>query len=216
MHNSIKNLINLKTNIQLETDSYQKIKIIAVSKTFPMRQIMPLIDYGHVDFGENKVQEAIEKWSEVKKLNKNINLHLIGRLQSNKVKQAVKIFDYIHSLDSMKLAKKIYDTQQEQSKKINIFIQVNMAKEEHKSGVQEPDLKALLEYSLGLGLNIVGLMCIPPATEDPNQYFHQLKILNDQFGLKELSMGMSADYKIAIKNNATYIRIGSNIFGKRG
>ena len=215
MHNSIQNLINLKENIKSEFKSYQRTKIIAVSKTFSMSHIQPLVDYGHEDFGENKVQEAIEKWSDIKNQKKTIKLHLIGRLQTNKVKYAIKIFDYIHSLDSIKLAKKIADEEIKQSKKLKIFIQVNLANEAQKSGVQISQLDELYKYSLSLDLNIIGLMCIPPETEDPEQYFKKLKFLNDQYNLKELSMGMSADYKEAIKNSATYIRLGSNIFGKR-
>ena len=215
MHNSIQNLINLKENIKSEFKSYQRTKIIAVSKTFSMSHIQPLVDYGHEDFGENKVQEAIEKWRDIKNQKKTTKLHLIGRLQTNKVKYAIKIFDYIHSLDSIKLAKKIADEEIKQSKKVKIFIQVNLANEAQKSGVQISQLDELYKYSLSLDLNIIGLMCIPPETEDPDQYFKKLKFLNDQYNLKELSMGMSADYKEAIKNSATYIRVGSNIFGKR-
>jgi pyridoxal phosphate enzyme (YggS family) len=215
MHNSIQNLINLKKNIKSQVEFYQRIKIIAVSKTFPISDIEPLVSYGHQDFGENKVQEAIEKWSDIKIQYKTINLHLIGRLQTNKVKHAIKIFDYIHSLDSIKLAKKIADEETKQSKKVKIFIQVNLANEEQKSGVQINKLDELYKYSLSLDLNIIGLMCIPPESEDPDKYFKRLKLLNDQYNLKELSMGMSADYMVAIKNNATFIRVGSNIFGKR-
>jgi len=215
MHNSIQNLINLKKNIKSQVEFYQRIKIIAVSKTFPISDIEPLVSYGHQDFGENKVQEAIEKWGDIKIQNKNINLHLIGRLQTNKVKHAIKIFDYIHSLDTIKLAKKISDEEKKQSKKVKIFIQVNLANEEQKSGVQINKLDELYKYSLSLDLNIVGLMCIPPELENPDKYFKRLKLLNDQYSLKELSMGMSADYMVAIKNNATFIRVGSNIFGKR-
>ena len=215
MHNSIQNLINLKENIKSEFKSYQRTKIIAVSKTFSMSHIQPLVDYGHEDFGENKVQEAIEECRDIKNQKKTTKLHLIGRLQTNKVKYAIKIFDYIHSLDSIKLAKKIADEEIKQSKKVKIFIQVNLANEAQKSGVQISQLDELYKYSLSLDLNIIGLMCIPPETEDPDQYFKKLKFLNDQYNLKELSMGMSADYKEAIKNSATYIRVGSNIFGKR-
>ena len=180
-----------------------------------MSDIEPLVSYGHQHFGENKVQEAIEKWSDIKIQNKTINLHLIGRLQTNKVKHAIKIFDYIHSLDTIKLAKKISDEEKKQSKKVKIFIQVNLANEEQKSGVQINKLDELYKYSLSLDLNIVGLMCIPPELENPDKYFKRLKLLNDKYSLKELSMGMSADYMVAIKNNATFIRVGSNIFGKR-
>ena len=215
MHNSVQNLINIKNKIKETSQSYNAIKIIAVSKTFPLEKIIPLIDYGHLDYGENKVQEAVEKWSEIKTKKNEIKLHLIGKLQTNKVKFAVKLFDYIHSLDSIKLAKKIADEQLKQSKKIKIFIQVNLADEKQKSGIQLEKLNELYQYALNLNLNIIGLMCIPPESEDPSIYFKKLKLLNDQLGLKELSMGMSADFIIAIENQATYVRVGSNIFGSR-
>ena len=176
---------------------------------------MPLINYGHLDYGENKVQEAVKKWSEIKKDKSNIKLHLIGNLQTNKVKFAVKIFDYIHSLDSIKLAKKIADEQVNQSKKVKIFIQVNLANETQKAGISIDQLDELYNYSKSLNLNIIGLMCIPPESESPNDYFRNLKILNDKLGLKQLSMGMSADFMEAVYNQATYIRVGSNIFGAR-
>ena len=175
---------------------------------------MPVIEYGHTEFGENKVQEAIEKWSNIKK-NKKINLHLIGRLQTNKVKQAITIFDYIHSLDNQKLAKKIADEEKKQLKKIKLFIQVNIGSEPQKSGVNIENLDDLYKFSTSLNLDIIGLMCIPPASEDPQVYFQKLKALNDKLGLKELSMGMSSDYMVAIKNHATFVRVGSKIFGER-
>jgi len=215
MHHSVQNLINIKNKIKETSKSYHAIKIIAVSKTFSLEKILPLIDYGHLDFGENKVQEAIEKWSKIKLTKKEINLHLIGRLQTNKVKFAVKIFDYIHSLDSLKLAKKIADEEMKLDKKIKIFIQVNLANEVQKSGIPLSQLEELYNYSLSLNLNIIGLMCIPPELEDPKKYFIKLKKLNDKFGLKELSMGMSADFMEAIDNQATFIRVGSKIFGSR-
>jgi len=215
MHNSVKNLINIKNKIKEISQSYNAIKIIAVSKTFPLAKIVPLIDYGHLDYGENKVQEALEKWSEIKAKKQDIKLHLIGRLQTNKVKIAVKIFDYIHSLDSKKLAKKIADEELKQSKKIKIFIQVNLGNEEQKSGIQLEKLDELYQYAVSLNLDILGLMCIPPESDDPNIYFKKLKFQNEKLGLKDLSMGMSSDFIKAIKNQATYIRIGSNIFGSR-
>ncbi len=215
MHNTVQNLINIKNKIKETNQTYNSIKIIAVSKTFPLEKIVPLVDYGHLDYGENKVQEAVEKWSEIKTKKNEIKLHLIGKLQTNKVKFAVKLFDYIHSLDSIKLAKKIADEQLKQSKKIKIFIQVNLADEKQKSGIQLEKLNELYQYALNLNLNIIGLMCIPPESEDPGIYFKKLKLLNDQLGLKELSMGMSADFIIAIENQATYVRVGSNIFGSR-
>ena len=215
MHYSVQNLINIKNKLKETSQSYHAIRIIAVSKTFPFEKISPLIDYGHLDFGENKVQEAIDKWSKIKLEKKEINLHLIGKLQTNKVKFAVKIFDYIHSLDSLKLAKKIAQEEIKQGKKIKIFIQVNLANEEQKSGIPLNQLDELYNYSLSLNLNIIGLMCIPPELEDPKNYFIQLKKLNDKLRLNELSMGMSADFMKAADNKATFIRIGSKIFGSR-
>jgi len=216
MHNTVQNLINIKNKIKENNQTYNAIKIIAVSKTFSIEKIMPLINYGHRDFGENKVQEAIEKWQEIKNRKPEINLHLIGKLQTNKVKFTIKFFDYIHSLDSIKLAKKIADEQLKQSRKVKIFIQVNLGDEEQKSGIKLDKLDELYQYALNLNLNIIGLMCIPPESEDPKNYFKKLKLLNDKLGLKELSMGMSADYLEAIENKSTYIRVGSNIFGSRG
>jgi len=215
MHKTVQNLINIKNKIKAVSADYNTIKIIAVSKTFPLENILPLINYGHLDYGENKVQEAVKKWSEIKKDKSNIRLHLIGNLQTNKVKFAVKIFDYIHSLDSIKLAKKIADEQVNQSKKVKIFIQVNLASETQKAGISIDQLDELYNYSKSLNLNIIGLMCIPPESESPNDYFRNLKILNDKLGLKQLSMGMSADFMEAVYNQATYIRVGSNIFGAR-
>ena len=212
MHNTVKNLINIKNKVKEISQSYNAIKIIAVSKTFPLAKIVPLIDYGHLDYGENKVQEALEKWSEIRAKKQDIRLHLIGRLQTNKVKIAVKIFDYIHSLDSKKLAKKIADEESKQSKKIKIFIQVNLGNEEQKSGIHLEKLDELYQYAVSLNLDILGLMCIPPESDDPNIYFNKLKFQNEKLGLKDLSMGMSSDFIKAIKNQATYIRIGSNIF----
>ena len=198
---------NLKTN--------RVPKIIAVSKTFSIDKINPLIEYGHLDFGENKVQEAIDKWSNVKLKNKDINLHLIGSLQTNKVKFAVKLFDYIHSVDSEKLAKKIFDEQEKQSKKVKIFIQVNIGDEEQKSGVDKSSLPILYSYCKKLNLDVIGLMCIPPQDKLAEYYFKELNNLNKDLGLNELSIGMSADFLEAVKNSATYLRLGSNIFGKR-
>jgi len=215
MHKTVQNLINIRNKIKAASPDYNTIKIIAVSKTFPLENILPLINYGHLDYGENKVQEAVKKWSEIKKDKSNIKLHLIGNLQTNKVKFAVKIFDYIHSLDSIKLAKKIADEQVNQSKKVKIFIQVNLANETQKAGISIDQLDELYNYSKSLNLNIIGLMCIPPESESPNDYFRNLKILNDKLGLKQLSMGMSADFMEAVYNQATYIRVGSNIFGAR-
>ncbi len=190
-------------------------KIIAVSKTFSIDRIKPLIDYGHIHYGENKVQEANEKWGLIKQNNKNLKLHLIGRLQTNKVKIAVKLFDYIHSLDSEKLADKIYTQQKEQDKKIKLFIQVNMGEEDQKSGIKKSEVVDFYYYCKNKDLNVLGLMCIPPFDEDSSKFFKEMKKLNDDLNLKELSMGMSSDYLTALENSSTYIRIGSSIFGKR-
>ena len=189
--------------------------IIAVSKTFKLEKILPLIDYGHNDYGENKVQEAIEKWTSIKEKKPNIKLHLIGRLQTNKVKFAIKIFDYIHSLDSIKLAKKIADEEKKQNKKIQLFIQVNIGNEDQKSGVNLENLDNLYKCCKELDLNVIGLMCIPPFEEDSERYFKEMNILNKKLNLPNLSMGMSSDYLKAIENSATHVRIGSNIFGSR-
>ena len=180
-----------------------------------MDKISPLIEHGHIHFGENKVQEAIEKWSEVKLSNNDIRLHLIGGLQTNKVKSAVKLFDYIHSVDSEKLAKKISDEQQKQNKKVKVFIQVNIGDEEQKSGINKSSLTQLYSYCKAIDLNVVGLMCIPPLEKSSDIFFKEMSALNENLNLNELSMGMSSDYLEAIKNSATYLRIGSNIFGKR-
>ena len=219
MHKTIQNLLEIqkKINSVLDTLKVNKVpKIIAVSKTFGMDKILPLIEHGHLDFGENKVQEAVEKWSDVKTNNKSLKLHLIGGLQTNKVKIAVKLFDFIHSVDSEKLAKKIFDEQQKQKKKIKIFIQVNIGDEHQKSGVNKSSVSDLYSYCKTLDLDVVGLMCIPPIEKPSDIFFKEMSILNTNLNLNELSMGMSSDYLDAIKNSATYVRIGSNIFGQRG
>ena len=218
MHQVVQNLIYIKEEIQqtlsdLKCDKVPK--IIAVSKTFGMNKILPLIEYGHLDFGENKVQEAIVKWSEIKANKTNIKLHLIGGLQTNKVKLAVKLFDYIHSVDSEKLAKKISDEQQKQNKKIKIFIQVNIGNEKQKFGVDKSSVTELYSYCKTLNLNVAGLMCIPPLNEPSEIFFKEMSAMNKKFDFEELSMGMSSDYLDAVKNSATFVRIGSNIFGKR-
>ena len=189
--------------------------IIAVSKTFKLDQIFPLIEYGHSDFGENKVQEATEKWSDIKSNNKSIKLHLIGNLQTNKVKFAIKLFDYIHSVDSEKLAKKISEEQIKQKKRVKIFIQVNIGDEKQKSGVSVSSLSSFYSYCKNLELDIIGLMCIPPLNKSTDFFFKEMNSLNKNLSLNELSMGMSSDYITAVKNSATYLRIGSNIFGER-
>ncbi len=218
MHQIVQNLINIQENINsnLSNQKNHKLpKIIAVSKTVGMDKILPLIEYGHLDFGENKVQEAIEKWSELKLSNNNIKLHLIGGLQTNKVKLAVKLFDYIHSVDSEKLAKKISVEQQKQKKKVRVFIQVNIGNEGQKSGVDKLLVPELCSYCKTLDLEVVGLMCIPPLNEPSEIFFKEMSEMNKKLNLEELSMGMSSDYLNAIKNSATYVRIGSNIFGER-
>ena len=218
MHQSIINFTNIQNSIkenQEKTNNKNNIKIIAVSKTFEISHINPLIDYGHTDFGENKVQEAIEKWSDIKLKNQNLSLHLVGKLQSNKTKLALKIFDYIHSLDSEKLANKISEEQKKLDKKPKLFIQVNIGNEDQKSGVSPNKLKSFYKYCLDKDLDVIGTMCLPPISEDPEKYFMRMNYLNKDLGLNELSMGMSADYIPAIDNNATFIRVGSKIFGER-
>ena len=190
-------------------------KVIAVSKTFSLDKILPLIDYGHLDYGENKVQEAIEKWTNIKLTKKELKLHLIGKLQTNKVKQAIKIFDYIHSVDSEKLAKKIADEEDKQGKKIKIFIQVNIGDENQKSGINKNQLSDFYQFCKTSKLNVVGLMCIPPFDQDSKKYFEEMSVLNKKLNLNDLSMGMSSDYLEAINYSATYLRIGSSIFGNR-
>ena len=209
MHSTIKNLLDIESKIN------NRAKIIAVSKTFPIDKILPLIEHGHTDFGENKVQEAIEKWTEIKKINSQIKLHMIGKLQTNKVKFAVKIFDYIHSVDSKKLAKKICDESKKLNKKIKIFIQVNIGEEEQKVGINKKDVSQLVSYTKEIGLDVIGLMCIPPANINAEIYFEEMNKLNKNLGFAELSMGMSSDFLIATKHFSTFVRIGSNIFGKR-
>jgi len=218
MHNTVQNLVDIQNKIHSHLDEHKidKVpKIIAVSKTFKIEKILPLIDYGHKDFGENKVQEAVDKWTEVKLSNPDIQLHLIGKLQTNKVKYAVKIFDYIHSVDSEKLAKKISDEEIKMNKKIKIFIQVNIGQEDQKSGINLSELSSLISYCSEINLDVVGLMCIPPMNEDSVIYFEKMKQLNEENNFDELSMGMSSDYLKAAINNATYLRIGSSIFGQR-
>ena len=218
MHQSVSNFNNIQTSIksnQEKTNNKNNIKIIAVSKTFEISHINPLIDYGHTDFGENKVQEAIEKWTDIKNKNNKILLHLVGKLQSNKTKLALKIFDYIHSLDSEKLANKISEEQKKTGKKPKLFIQVNIGNEDQKSGIDPNKLNSFYKYCIEKDLDIIGTMCLPPISEDPEKYFMRMNYLNKNLGLKELSMGMSADYISAIENNATFIRVGSKIFGER-
>ena len=218
MHNTVKNLLDIKSNIETHLNKLNvnnNPKIIAVSKTFQIDKILPLIDYGHVHFGENKVQEAVEKWTETKQKNPKIKLHMIGKLQTNKVKFAVKLFDYIHSVDSIKLAKKIADEQSKIDKKIKIFLQVNIGNENQKSGINKNELNSLVSYCRKINLDLIGLMCIPPANIDPENHFKDMNELNKSFGFKELSMGMSSDFLKAAENLSTFVRIGSSIFGSR-
>jgi pyridoxal phosphate enzyme (YggS family) len=218
MHNTVKNLLDIENNIKVylsKLNINNNPKIIAVSKTFKIDKILPLIEHGHLDYGENKVQEAIEKWTEVKKNNSNLKLHMIGKLQTNKVKFAVQIFDYIHSVDSEKLAKKIADEQNKINKKIKIFLQVNIGNENQKSGIDKNDVDRIASYCKEIGLDLMGLMCIPPVNIDPTSYFEEMNKLNKILDLDELSMGMSSDFLIAAKHLSTYLRIGSSIFGQR-
>ena len=218
MHNTVKNLLDIENDIKIYLNKLKvnnNPKIIAVSKTFKIDKILPLIEYGHVDFGENKVQEALEKWTEIKKINSKVKLHMIGKLQKNKVKFAVKVFDYIHSVDSEKLAKKIADEQNKINKKIKIFLQVNIGDENQKSGINKNEVSQLTSYCQEIGLELIGLMCIPPANIDPEGYFEEMSKLNKALGLAELSMGMSSDFLIATKHLSTYVRVGSKIFGQR-
>ena len=205
----------IKLNIASAKPSKQ-VNIIAISKTFKIDHINPLIKYGHQHFGENKVQEAAAKWSTVLKDNKNIKLHMVGKLQSNKVKDAIKLFDYIHSLDNQKLADKISKHQKNLNKKLKHFIQVNIGNEIQKSGIPIKELDTFYNYCKHeINLNIIGLMVIPPNNINPKKYFNLTNELNNSFALQELSMGMSADYMDAVQYGATFVRIGSSIFGLR-
>ena len=218
MHNIVKNLLDIENNIKLYLNKLNIVnnpRIVAVSKTFNIDKILPLIQHGHIHYGENKVQEAVEKWSSIKSNKNNIKLHLIGGLQTNKVKLAVKLFDYIHSVDSEKLAKKISVEQQKQNKNVKVFIQVNIGDEKQKFGVDKSSVSQLYLNCKELNLDVVGLMCIPPIDKPSNIFFKEMNVLNNSLNLKELSMGMSSDYLDAFKNSATYIRIGSKIFGQR-
>ena len=215
---SVQKLIHIGQLVKSKEASLNKLKkskIIAISKTFPLDKIMPLINHGHQDYGENKVQEALDKWTEIKAEKPELKLHLVGKLQTNKVKFAVKLFDFIHSVDSKKLAKKIYDEQLNQNRKVKIFIQVNIGNEEQKSGILKNDLNDFYHYCKDLNLDVIGLMCIPPFNSDPNPFFQELNDLNKNLNLEELSMGMSSDYLKAVENYSTYLRIGSAIFGER-
>lgn len=212
-HNVVNNLKSILNEVNLITSNC---KIIAVSKIFSFEQIEPLVKDNHLHFGENKVQEAITKWTGVKKTYPNLQLHMIGKLQNNKVKFAVQLFDYIHSLDNIRLAEKISTEQKKINKNLNIFIQVNIGNESQKNGINADNLKEFYKKCVDdYGLNIVGLMCIPPHSDNVKIYFEQMAQLNKDLGLTELSMGMSSDYLEAIKCGSTYVRIGSKIFGSR-
>ena len=211
--NYIQNQINSKI-IKLNIINY-KPKIIAISKTFKIDHIMPLIEHGHSDFGENKVQEAIDKWTEIKNKNKNIKLHMVGKLQTNKVKFVLPLFDFIHSLDNLKLAKKISEEQKKYENRPKIFIQVNIGNESQKSGIDKNELSDFYNLCIKLNLDIVGTMCLPPIDNDPSIYFSEMKKITNLLNLTDMSMGMSEDYLKAIEYSSTYLRIGSKIFGAR-
>mgnify|MGYP001466971358 FL=1 len=219
MHYTQKNLIEIKEKIKNKIDnlnlSQYEPKIIAVSKTFSEQDILPLIEYGHVEFGENKVQEAQLKWPKLKEKYNNLKLHMLGKLQTNKVKNAVEIFDYIHSLDNLKLANKISNEIQKKAKKIKIFIQINLGDESQKSGINPSDLETFYKQCIELKLNIIGTMCIPPDNQDPKPFFKHLLALNQKMNLSEISMGMTNDYLDALEYKSTFLRIGTGIFGKR-
>ena len=212
-------MVNVVNNFDLvkdEISNYKNVNIIAVSKTFPISHILPLINHGHYHFGENKVQEAQEKWTSIKNDFPDLKLHLIGKLQTNKVKFALPLFDYIHSLDSIKLAEKISIEQKKKNFKPKIFIQINLGKESQKSGIDEENLENFYQKCINeFKLNIIGIMCLPPFDEDPIPFFKKMQNLSASLKLKEISMGMSNDYMDALKHKATYIRVGSKIFGNR-
>tara|TARA_B110000259_G_C13899326_1_gene356226 strand:- start:177 stop:830 length:654 start_codon:yes stop_codon:yes gene_type:complete len=216
LHNNINNLISVQNTLKSENIDFKKVNIIAVSKTFPISEINPLINHGQIHFGENKVQEALEKWTDIKQSFKHIQLHMIGKLQSNKVKFVIPLFDYIHSLDNLKLAEKISSEQKKINKKLKIFIQINIGNEDQKSGIDEDQLGDFYKKCIqDLNLDIVGLMCLPPKDENSENYFLKMKNLAKKIEVSELSMGMSNDYLKATRSGATFLRIGSKIFGKR-
>ena len=193
-----------------------KPKIIVITKTFPIKNIVPLLEYGHIHYGENKIQEAEGKWTGIRNKYKNFQLHMVGKLQTNKVKKAVKLFDYIHSLDNERLALKIFQYQKELNKEVKLFIQINLAAEKEKSGLAINNLNSFYKYCVNkLSLNIVGLMCLPPIHDNTDKYFKLLKKNSEDFNLKELSMGMSSDFENAILNGSTFLRLGTVIMGRR-
>ena len=215
MHNTVKNLIYIEELIKSKVNHDKLAKVIAVSKTFPIENVLPLIEHGHLHYGENKVQEALDKWSDIKLKHNTIKLHLIGKLQTNKVKFALRIFDYIHSVDSEKLATKISEEQLKQNKKPKLFIQVNIGNEDQKSGINKDNLIDFYNFCKNLNLDIIGTMCIPPNDGNTEQHFSEMNKINQLLNFKDLSMGMSGDYLKAIRYNATYVRVGSKIFGSR-
>ena len=217
MHKTIDNLEGIKNKLkQLKLENYQNLKIIAVSKTFSIDNILPLVEYGHDHFGENKVQEALEKWPKIKESYPNLKLHMVGKIQSNKVKFLLPVFDYLHSLDNIKIAEKISLEEKKNNKKLKIFIQINIGNEPQKSGINIEDLDQFYLTCVNeLNLNIVGLMCLPPSSSDPKKYFLSLNEISQKLNLKELSMGMSNDYLDAVQCGASCLRIGSKIFGER-
>jgi len=217
MHKTIDNLEGIKNKLkQLKFENYQNLKIIAVSKTFSIDNILPLVEYGHDHFGENKVQEALEKWPKIKESYPNLKLHMVGKIQSNKVKFLLPVFDYLHSLDNIKIAEKISLEEKKNNKKLKIFIQINIGNEPQKSGINIEDLDQFYLTCVNkFNLNIVGLMCLPPSSSDPKKYFLSLNEISQKLNLKELSMGMSNDYLDAVHCGASYLRIGSKIFGER-
>ena len=214
---SINKLTLIQDNIKkIGINNFIKPEIICVSKTFSIDVLRPLIDRGHIHFGENKVQEADEKWSELKFTNKNIKLHMVGRLQTNKVKKAVKIFDFIHSVDSKKLADALKKREEEINRKLSYFIQINLGNESQKGGIDRKEAESFVYYCKNeLKINVIGLMGIPPFNEKPEKYFNEISLLNSNFNFKHLSLGMSNDYSLAIKYKSTFVRIGSGILGQR-
>ena len=219
MHQTVKNLTYIQSEIQskiskMNINNYTP-KVVAISKTFKIDHILPLIDSGHIDFGENKVQEAYEKWKQVKENNPKIKLHMVGKLQTNKVKNALKIFDYIHSLDNIRLAEKIAKQQENLKTKPKLFIQINIGKEIQKAGIDSEKLMNFNQDCKNMGLKIIGTMCLPPENKDSNFFFSEMKKINNSLNLHEISIGMSNDYLNAIEYSSTYLRIGSKIFGSR-
>ena len=220
MHQTQSNLIEIQNKIKKKIDEFSldnyNPKIIAVSKTFSEKEILPLLNFGHQEFGENKVQEAQQKWKDLKEKYGQVRLHMLGKLQTNKVKNAVEIFDYIHSLDNLKLANKLAkEIHHKNKKKIKIFIQINLGGEKQKSGIEPSDLETFYKNCLDLKLDIVGTMCIPPDNQDPKPFFKEMLILNNKINLSEISMGMTNDFLKALEYKSTYLRIGTGIFGKR-